>query len=194
MTLIHHAWTDEELLGRSREPIAAPVASLRTNFVLLDRDGTLDRLRPGYVSDPDDLGVLHGAVDVVRQLNECGAKVVVVTNQRGIATGALSEHQLVAVHRRLVAEFAAGGAHFDGFHVCPHEEGTCDCRKPRPGLIIQALSRAAWSRTSQTVMVGDSDRDSGAAQAAGVPFLGLDDPKVGLVQKVQKLLALCTHE
>lgn len=186
-------WHRAALLGRERSTIPAPAPSLQKDLILLDRDGTLNRLRPGYVSDPDTLDVLPEAARSVRRLNELGARVMLVTNQRGIARGQLSEDQLVAVHLRLINELAAEGARLDGIHVCPHEEGECDCRKPRPGLIDQVFERSPWASRDRTVFVGDSDSDQGAAHNAGIDFVRIDDSNLGLVEKIEKVLALCNH-
>lgn len=186
-------WDRAALLGDDRAEIPAPHGSLQKDLILLDRDGTLNRLRPGYVSDPATLDVLPGAAESVRRLNDLGARVVLVTNQRGVARGRLTNDQLVAVHRRLLLELSQAGAHLDGIHVCPHEEGECDCRKPRPGLIHQVLSRASWATKDRSIFVGDSDSDHGAAYNAGIDFVRIDDSEIGLVEKIEKVLALCNH-
>lgn len=193
--LVSDEWSTAALLGRDRSIINAPSsADLRRDLVLLDRDGTLNRLRPGYVTNPDNLDILPGAAEAVRKLNERGVRVVLVTNQRGLARGLLSEEQLVAVHRRLLQELALGGAYLDGIHVCGHEEGTCDCRKPLPGLIDQVLERAPWAKRARTVLVGDSARDEGAARNAQIDFVRIEDSNVGLAEKIEKLLVLCAHK
>lgn len=187
------SWTDAELLGRARMPIAEPLGDLHRDLVLLDRDGTLNRLRPGYVTNPDKLDTLPQAAESVRRLNDLGARVVLVTNQRGLARGLLSEEQLVAVHRRLILELAQAGAHLDGIHVCGHEEGQCDCRKPNAGLIRQVFERASWAAPNRALLVGDSTRDEGAARNAGIDFIRIDEPEKGLAQKIDKVLVLCAH-
>jgi len=162
--------TDAELLGECRTPVARPPAAGRAPYdlVLLDRDGTLNVQRPGYVGDPADLVLLPGAVEAVRACNRAGCAVVLVTNQRGLANGELTRAQLLAVHGRLVDELATANAHLDGIQVCPHEHATCDCRKPRAGLIREALRRAPWARRRRTVLLGDQPTDLRAAAAAGV--------------------------
>lgn len=191
---VRGAWTQAALLGTDTTPIPAPSVGLRRDLVLLDRDGTLNRLRPGYVTDPAELGVLPGAVVAVRQLNELGARVIVVTNQRGLARGELQAGQLQSVHLQLLAEMEAGGATLDGFQVCGHEAGTCECRKPAPGLIYQAIQRCDWVQPGRVLMVGDSASDEGAAHQAGIDFVRIEDPQIGLTEKIEKVMALCAHD
>ncbi|WP_265446747.1 D-glycero-alpha-D-manno-heptose-1,7-bisphosphate 7-phosphatase [Flexivirga meconopsidis] len=161
--------TDAELLGEAATPIERPAAGAPFDIVFLDRDGTLNVHRPGYIADPAELVLLPGAAGAVRRCNEAGCVVVLVTNQRGMATGELSREQLLAVHRRLVEELAAAGAHLDAIQVCPHQADSCDCRKPRPGLLLRALDRAGWADPARCVLVGDQPSDLQAAAAAGVP-------------------------
>lgn len=178
---------DEELLGRARSPIPPAGAGAPYDLVLLDRDGTLNVHRPGYVDDPADLVLLPGAAEAVRALNDAGCRVVLVTNQRGIATGALTEGQLLAVHRALVTELAAAGAHLDAIQVCPHAAGTCECRKPWPGLIEQALRRAPWAERDRCVLVGDQASDMEAAGAASMSAVLVSGPR-GLSETTGNLL------
>lgn len=156
--------TDAELAGRSTGLIPHPATSRRWDLVLLDRDGTLNVHRPGYVERPDQLELLAGAADAVHALNEAGVPVVVVTNQQGVGKGLMDEAALVAVHRRLVEMLAP--ARLDAFAVCPHLADECDCRKPSDGLFTGVLQRAPWARPRRCVMVGDSDTDL-------IPALGL---------------------
>ena len=160
--------SDDELLGRGTGPIAPAGPHAPYDIVFLDRDGTLNEHRPGYVDRPGDLILLPDAVAAVRALNDTGARVVLVTNQRGIATGALREADLLLVQRELVRQLAVGGAHLDAVQLCPHERGTCQCRKPAPGLLNTAFARAEWADRSRCVLFGDQDSDVEAARSAGI--------------------------
>lgn len=160
--------TDDELLGRAAGPIPAAGPHAPYDLVFLDRDGTLNEHRPGYVDRPADLILLPDAVAAVRAINDSGARVVLITNQRGIATGALREADLLRVQRELVRRLAAGGAHLDAVQVCPHDTGTCRCRKPAPGLLELALARAPWADRARCILFGDQDSDLGAAASADV--------------------------
>ncbi|HEX6884924.1 MAG TPA: HAD family hydrolase [Planctomycetota bacterium] len=146
----------------------------RARAVFLDRDGTLvDEL--GFLRRAEDLRLLPGAAEGVRLFNRAGWKVVVVTNQSGIARGLLDEPTLARIHARLEQELARGGAHVDAILHCPHhpEEGAppfrraCDCRKPAPGLILAAARRFALDLAASWT-IGDSRRDLEAGARAGL--------------------------
>lgn len=159
------------------------------DLVLLDRDGTINERVDGYVDDPAGLRLLPGAADAVRRLNDAGCRVVLVTNQRGLATGRLSTAQWVAVSERLDDELAAAGAHLDHVELCPHDEGTCDCRKPRDGMFRRALRAAPWADPRRCAAVGDMPSDVAPARALGMRalLLGVDAPD--LAHAVDALLA-----
>lgn len=139
----------------------------------LDRDGVLNHRIPGdtYVTRPEELRVLPHAAEGVRELARRGYLTVVVTNQRGVGRGLMSLADLEAVHARLRAELAAGGARLDGIYACPHDrDAGCECRKPRPGLLLRA-ARELGIDLARSLLVGDSERDLEAGRAAGVPLL-----------------------
>jgi len=150
------------------------VSAPRARAVFLDRDGTLvDEL--GFLRRADDLRLLPGAAEGVRLFNRAGWKVVVVTNQSGIARGLLDEPTLAGIHARLEQELARGGAHLDAIVHCPHhpEEGlppfrrACDCRKPAPGMILAAARRLGLD-LGESWTIGDSRRDLEAGARAGL--------------------------
>ena len=135
--------------------------------VFLDRDGTLNK-EIGYVGDPNDLLPVEEAGPALRRLAEAGYALVVISNQSAIGRGIFTEEQVAAVNARLAAFLRGDGVVLDAFFVCPHAPADgCDCRKPAPGLLLQARDRldldlaASW-------MVGDSVNDVVAARAAGV--------------------------
>lgn len=139
----------------------------------LDRDGVLNHRLPGdtYVTRPDELEVLPHAAEAVADLRRRGYLIVVVTNQRGVGRGLMSPDDLERVHARLRRELAAAGAPLDAIYACPHDrDDGCRCRKPRPGLIEQALAEHAID-LERSVLIGDSERDLEAGRAAGVPVL-----------------------
>lgn len=181
---------DAELLGECRAPIDRPRGSEQAPYdlVLLDRDGTLNVHRPGYVSDPAELVLLPGAAQAVAALNNAGCSVVLITNQRGMATGELTRSQLVDVHRSLVAQLGAAGARLDAIQVCPHERNTCDCRKPRGGLVREALRRASWASPDRCLLLGDQPSDLDAAAAAGVTAAGVGGAEPSLRVVIEKLI------
>jgi D-glycero-D-manno-heptose 1,7-bisphosphate phosphatase len=141
----------------------------RPDAVLLDRDGTINVKAPGgeYVTSPSGLELLEGAAEAIRALNRAGVPVVVVTNQRGIALGRMTEDDLTAVHARMAELLAHSGASVQAIFHCPHEKGTCGCRKPGPGLLERARAHLGLSSLRRSVMIGDAWSDIVAGRAAG---------------------------
>lgn len=148
-------------------------------LVVLDRDGTLTVAPPEgeYILSAADLRLLPGAGEAVAALNAAGLRVAVATNQRCVALGLLTVEDLVEVHETLRQLLARHGAHLDSIHVCPHEIGDCDCRKPEPGLVLAAIRRAGVA-PDRTVMIGDRSVDVEAARNAGARGVLLTGPRV----------------
>jgi len=139
-------------------------------YVFLDRDGVLNRKAPPaqYITRPEELVILPGVEEAVAALNRAGRKVIVVTNQRGIALGLYSHDDLDRIHDKLRAQLAAHGGHLDAIYVCPHEAGQCNCRKPLTGLFERAYRDFPDATPESSVMVGDSLRDIEAGLRAGM--------------------------
>ena len=141
--------------------------------VFIDRDGTLTE-EVGYVNHPSRLRLLPRAGEAIRRLNAAGVAAVVVTNQAGIARGYFSESVLHAVNEALHAQLARAGARLDGLYACMHHpsEGEtpyraqCDCRKPRPGLLLRAAGELGLE-LARCTLVGDRPSDLVAARAVG---------------------------
>jgi D-glycero-D-manno-heptose 1,7-bisphosphate phosphatase len=167
-------------------------------LALLDRDGTLNRKAPDgdYVTAPDALELLPGAAEAVRRLNDAGVAVAVVTNQRCIALGRLSEEGLCAIPAALSAQLAASaGARVDAFYHCPHERAECSCRKPAPGLLRRAADDFGVP-PSDAVMIGDGAGDVEAGRRFGARTVQLtagpsaaDDTAPDLLGAVERELA-----
>ena len=140
---------------------------------VLDRDGTIIR-DASYIRDPADVKVLPGVAAALRELNEHGVVVIVVTNQSGIARGLLSTGDYAAVRERLGALLAAEGAHIDATYVCPHypdATGPCECRKPGLALYRKAIHDHDLD-PARSVYVGDRWRDVAPALVlGGLPVL-----------------------
>ena len=137
--------------------------------VFLDRDGVINRRLPGdYVRSWDQFRFLPGARAGLRLLREAGYLLVVITNQRGIGRGLMSEADLAEVHRRLQVELVRVGAGVDAIFHCPHDlSANCGCRKPKPGMLSRALERLPID-TARSWVVGDSLSDLEAGWAAGI--------------------------
>lgn len=142
-------------------------------LLFLDRDGTLmDDV--GYPRDPSDVFLIPGAAEAIRMLVELRYVPAVVSNQSGIGRGIISTAQAEAVHERFVALFEqASDIRLPCFY-CPHApEEYCDCRKPRPGLLMMAALRLGLPIDEHSIMIGDkpSDVDAGVGAGCGQNFL-----------------------
>jgi D-glycero-D-manno-heptose 1,7-bisphosphate phosphatase len=141
--------------------------------VFLDRDGTLIE-EVHYLAVPEQVRLISGAAEAVRKLNDVGMLVVVVTNQAGVARGYFPESNVAEVHAQLSSLLAERGAKVDAFYYCPHHptEGVghyrvnCDCRKPKPGLLLTA-ARDLDIDLARSWMIGDKLADAEAGTVAG---------------------------
>ena len=134
--------------------------------VFLDRDGTIGE-ELGYVNHIDRFQIFPYAAEAIRQLNLAEIPVIVVTNQSGIARNIFPESLVHEVHKKMVAELAAGGAWIDAIYFCPHKsEDACECRKPNPGLLERAAREHSLDLASSWV-VGDRYADLEMGRAAG---------------------------
>jgi D-glycero-D-manno-heptose 1,7-bisphosphate phosphatase len=129
--------------------------------VFLDRDGVINQKMPegGYVTSWANFQLLPGVPEAIAQLNQAGLRVVVVSNQRGIALGLYSAQDVETIHANLQSELKKLGAHVDAFYFCPHDKEDCNCRKPLPGMFESAKQDFAGIRAAQSVMIGDSLSD-----------------------------------
>jgi D-glycero-D-manno-heptose 1,7-bisphosphate phosphatase len=145
--------------------------------VFLDRDGTLLE-EAGYLDRLDRLILFPFTIDAVRLLNRAGFSVVVVTNQAGIARGIFKESFVAEAHRHMTERLAAGGAHVDAFYYCPHHpeavvnefRQTCECRKPKPGMLTRAAADLDLA-LDRSFVVGDRWHDLEAGQRVGARTL-----------------------
>jgi D-glycero-D-manno-heptose 1,7-bisphosphate phosphatase len=129
--------------------------------VFLDRDGVINRKMPEgeYVTAWQRFELLPGVAESIAALNQKGLRVLVVTNQRGIALGLYSAADVEDIHKQLQLTLAESGAHVDGFYFCPHDKRQCDCRKPGPGLFNQAKADFPEITPETSVIIGDSLSD-----------------------------------
>lgn len=145
--------------------------------IFLDRDGTINKYT-GFLSSIDDFELLPGVAEAVRSINSSGYLAIVVTNQPVIARGELTFRQLEEIHNKMETLLGEKGAYLDAVYFCPHHphkgyEGEitelkidCDCRKPKPGMLLKAAADFNIS-LSDSWMVGDSENDMQAGKAAG---------------------------
>jgi D-glycero-D-manno-heptose 1,7-bisphosphate phosphatase len=150
-------------------------ACLLPATAFLDRDGTINRKPPrgSYVCVPSQLELLPGAASAIQRLNHANIRVIVVTNQRGVARGLMAESTLREVHDRMRCLLKDNAAEVDRIYSCVHEVGTCRCRKPDPGLLLQAIADDPAIAQSPVVMIGDSDSDVAAGRQIGAQTVRL---------------------
>jgi D-glycero-D-manno-heptose 1,7-bisphosphate phosphatase len=143
-----------------------PMRSLQRRALFLDRDGTLI-VDVGYPRDPGQVRLLPHAGTALRQLQEHGFALVVVSNQSGIGRGLVSREEAVQVHARTVALLVEQGVRLDAAQYCPHapEEG-CACRKPSPEM-VRSAARELLLDLSASFFVGDKASDIAAGHRAG---------------------------
>jgi D,D-heptose 1,7-bisphosphate phosphatase len=144
----------------------------KNTAIFLDRDGTVNE-EVGYLDREDKLMIFEAAYDAVRLINAGGFKAVVVTNQAGVAKGLFTEDFVRKINAQIQAAMIEKGAMIDRFYFCPHHpEGLdpyrviCGCRKPEPGLLIQAAADLDLD-LSRSYMIGDRLRDVETAHRAG---------------------------
>jgi len=139
--------------------------------IFLDRDGTIN-VEKNYLYRFEDWEWIPGAQAAIARLNRAGFLVVVVSNQAGIARGLYTEQDVMSLHERVLVDLYGNGGNIDAFYYCPHhpEHGgnrACDCRKPRPGMLLEA-ARALNIDLAKSWMIGDKLIDLLAARVAGV--------------------------
>lgn len=166
----------------------------RRPAAFLDRDGVLN-VDHGYVHAAERLDWIAGAPQAVKLLNDAGYRVIVVSNQSGVARGYFGEAAVAAFHTHMNAELAAQGAHIDAFYYCPHyPQGTvkelavhCECRKPGTGMLEQAARE--WPiDLAGSFLVGDKESDMTAAAAFKIKGVKFDAARQRLDDVVRRLI------
>lgn len=138
--------------------------------IFLDRDGVINEVKTNrvkFVNQPDDFHLLDGVGEAIKQFNDDGWKVFVVTNQGGVGLGYMKEKALEAIHDRMESDLLQFGATIDAIHYCPHKpHANCACRKPKPQMITD-LAATHEVDLSVSYMVGDREPDIEAGKHAG---------------------------
>ncbi|WP_262288783.1 D-glycero-beta-D-manno-heptose 1,7-bisphosphate 7-phosphatase [Hallella absiana] len=162
--------------------------------IFLDRDGTINKY-VGFLRKIDDFELIDGAAEAIKKINASGYLAIVVTNQPVIARGEVSWDELYEIHRKMQTLLGQQGAYLDGIYICPHhpDKGfagerpeykiACDCRKPKPGLLLRAAKDFNID-LSQSYMIGDDNRDVLAGTSAGCKdnaFIQTNKPNALLV-------------
>lgn len=158
--------------------VQAKNLSNKQKAIFLDRDGTINKY-VGFLRNIDDFELIEGVAEAIKLINQRGYLAIVVTNQPVIARGEVTWEELNEIHMKMATLLGKEGAYVDGIYICPHHpdkgfEGErpeykidCDCRKPKPGLLLQA-AKDFNIELSESYMIGDSHRDVEAGENAGV--------------------------
>jgi D-glycero-D-manno-heptose 1,7-bisphosphate phosphatase len=148
--------------------------------VFLDRDGILNEKMPEgqYVTRWRDFHVLPGVPEALRRLNEAGLRVIVVSNQRGIALGLYTASDVETMHAAFQRLLKGAGARVDASFICPHDKGQCNCRKPLPGLFEQAVAMFPEIKAATSAMIGDALSDIEFGRRLGMTTIFIEgDPE-----------------
>lgn len=168
--------------------------------IFLDRDGTINKY-VGFLRNIDDFELIEGVAEAIKLINQSGYLSIVVTNQPVIARGEVTWEELNEIHKKMATLLGKEGAYVDGIYICPHHpdkgfEGErpeykidCDCRKPKPGLLLQAAKDFNID-LSESYMIGDSHRDVEAGENAGVKksIRVAENCEYSLVNKIRYIL------
>ena len=167
--------------------------------IFLDRDGTINKY-VGFLRNIDDFELIEGVSEAIKKINQSGYLAIVVTNQPVIARGEVTWEELHEIHKKMETLLGKDGAYIDGIYICPHHpvkgfEGErpeykfdCECRKPKPGLLLQAAQDFNIDLL-QSVMIGDSERDIEAGQNAGakISFRLKTNENLGLYNAIKEV-------
>ncbi len=134
-------------------------------LVVLDRDGTINHDSDQYIKSPAEWKPIKGSLEAIARLTQSGHRVVVATNQSGIARGLFDMTMLNAIHDAMQRAVQRAGGRIDAIFFCPHaNDADCECRKPRPGMLLE-IGRRLNADLEGVPVVGDALRDLQAAQA-----------------------------
>ena len=154
----------------------------------LDRDGVINIAYPGrYVSSISEFEMIEGVPGAIKLLNDAGYLVIVITNQQGVGKEEFSQATLEDIHNYMMVEVELQGARIDWVYFCPHIEGTCTCRKPKPGLFYKAAEDYNID-LEKSLMIGDSVTDGQAAMAAGCNSVQIPANSPGLLRMLVKII------
>src|SRR6266581_2521597 len=136
--------------------------------IFLDRDGVINENRSDYVKSWSEFRFLPESREAIAKLTQAGHRIIVCTNQAGVARGSLTVEVVEEIHRQMVAAIAEAGGVIEKVYYCPHSiDENCACRKPRPGMLLRARDELGLDM-SDAVFIGDSITDVRAAIAAGI--------------------------
>lgn len=150
--------------------------------LFLDRDGVINRKAPEheYITNWGEFEFLPGSLEAIRILHTLFDRIIVISNQRGIARGLIRPADLEEIHQRMVAEVREQGGDLTAILFCPHGlEDHCSCRKPEPGMAYQAKEIHPEISFERSVVIGDAMSDMGFAERIGAVGLFIGEPEAG---------------
>jgi histidinol-phosphate phosphatase family protein len=161
---------------------------LNKKVVFLDRDGVINKKasKADYIKKWEEFEFLPGAVEAIKNLSQKDYQIYIITNQPGIARGMMTKEDLETINLNMIWEIEKQGGKISGIHYCFHGwDDNCDCRKPKPGLLLKA-AKENYIDLTKTLFIGDDERDMAAGQAAGCKTVLIDASK-NLLDIVKKL-------
>ena len=160
---------------------------MKLECIFLDRDGVINQERADYVKSWEEFELLPGSIEAVAQLSQLNIPIILITNQSAIGRGAASREAVDAIHNRLLKLIQERGGRLDEVFLCPHHPGeSCECRKPKPGMLLQAAQKYQIN-LNRAVFVGDAITDYQAALAAGCSSILLKSGRQAL--QIETLVA-----
>ncbi|MCX7810683.1 MAG: HAD family hydrolase [Leptospiraceae bacterium] len=158
------------------------------NIIFLDRDNTIN-YDPGYLSDPNLVQILPYVIDGLKLLNNAGYEFIIITNQSGIGRGYYKEEDMHRVNQRILDILKSQNIFIKDIFFCPHtEEDQCMCRKPKPGLILQALEKYPTINLKTSWIIGDSLRDIFAGENLNIKGVLIDAETKPIEKKPTNLI------
>jgi D-glycero-D-manno-heptose 1,7-bisphosphate phosphatase len=137
--------------------------------IFLDRDGVIIENVESYVRNLEDVKIFSSSLDALRKLASSPYKIIIITNQSAVGRGIISLQQANEINKKVISTIKDTGGRVDGLFMCPHSpQDRCDCRKPLPGLILQAAEALSLD-LNRSIVIGDALSDIQAGQAAGIP-------------------------
>lgn len=159
------------------------------SYIILDRDGVINYDSDEYIKSPEEWQPIPGSLEAIAKLNRHGFRVLIATNQSGVARGLYDLEMLDRIHEKMTRELAAVGGYIEEIFFCPHHpDDHCECRKPKPGLIYQMKKKYSLD-LSNIFFIGDSQVDAQAALMAGcIPLLVLSGKGHFALERYPELL------
>lgn len=148
---------------------------MKKKLILLDRDGVINYDSPEFIKSPHEWKAIPGSLKAIAMLNQANIRIAIATNQSGLARGYFTEETLNQIHQKMHEELKAEGGMIDKIFYCPHgPHDHCDCRKPKPGMLLKAFDYFNV-KAEQACFIGDSARDIEAAMAANCDGILVSD-------------------